>query len=241
MVARVTVQSARLEASLTRALKDYPFALSRALSITVKQCRNEARRNFSRDIKNGASRSTISNISMKFPNVAKVRRNDATAFVFIRQPLLDAIHPQVFGGRVTQTAGTASVSKGRDGFVITPVRLAVNKLGNISSLRKKLAKMRADKTNFLEVPLFNRDKATAHLEAGMYKRKRQRRRRSRTPTTGRRRSRRARKPASLIMILAYSTERDYKAALSYHEPLIRCYERWFPGLLAVAMRKWGRN
>lgn len=240
MVARVIVNSRMLEGSIRRAVKDYPFAVSRALSITVKQCRNELRKEFRRKIEDPRN-STINNVSMRFPNVAQVRRNDATAFVFVRDALLDAIHPQVFGGKVTQTGGTSSASKGTDGFVITPVNLSLNRFGNIASIRKKLAKFRADKKNYLEVPLYSRDRATAHLTPGLYKRKnRKTRRRSRT-TSRRRRRRSTRKPNTLILLAVYTTERNYKAILPYHQPVIRCYERWFPGLLEVSMRKWGKN
>lgn len=241
MVARVLVKSELLEKQIARAVKDYPFALSRALSITVKQCRNELRREFASKLKD-PKKSTINNVSMRFPNVSQVRQGDATAFVFVRQELLDAIHPQVFGGRVTQTAGTSSRSKGTDGFVITPVNLRLNRFGNIANIRKKLAKLRSDKTNYLDVPIGNRDRNTIHLTPGLYKRvNRKRRRAARRPATRRTRRRSTAKPNTLLLLALYSTERDYKAILPYHAPVIRCYERWFPGLLAVSMRKWGIN
>jgi hypothetical protein len=237
MVARVLIENKLLDRDIKNLIKDYPFALSRTMQLTVRKCRDELRREMSGKFEN-PRRSTINNVSMRFPSASQIRRGDAAAFVFVREPLLDAIHPQVLGGKVTQTAGTSSGASGTDGFVITPVNVRLNKFGNIPALRRRLAKWRADKSRYLEVPLDNTDPRTRHLTPGMYERKRRRRRRS-----GRRRRRNNSngESSSLILLVLYSRERDYKAILPYHDTIIRCYERWFPRVLLAATRKYGRN
>lgn len=250
---------------LQKRLKDIennqiPFAMSGAMRDTVKSAADKAAEGaksaFDRPtpniFKKPSNRKTGNGmVRYQFDSKKQIKakgNNKAEASVFIIKHLVEEIHPQVFGGRVSsQPEGTKGI--------LTPTRAVIkgllgrgrlrqlNKYGNITNLHKRALKEAKSKTEFVNVPLFSAASSHRRLKPGLYIRvfkdtkktytakyrdsARQRRANQKRDSRGRFERVDGTRRTTLVMLIAYETSRTYKKKYKFDQIVMREYEAVF--------------
>lgn len=251
----ITVNALQAAAALERIHRNQiPFALSNALRETVQGAQVEAAKGaqdaFDRPTKIITKQGKGGAIRARWDNKRDIKEKgvrQASASVFVIDPLVEELHLQVFGGTTRSVPDTANT-------VLTPTRAVLkglagrgrlrrlNKFGNIAGLlRGALGKAKND-TEFLNVPINGAAPQVKHLFPGLYirvfKDARTRRARGFARAGGlrdqRRRNRRGQfergsgePETTLVMLIAYEQRRTFERKFKYDQIVLRHYAEHF--------------
>jgi len=240
--------------------------MGNALGVTVHKATLDARKS-AKDFLDEPRKSTINNIR-PFPrrgsgaNVRpgfihrnKVLAGKAEAFVEVNKPLVEELHPIVYGGRVRQVPEGA-------GFVMQPTRkllrlgtrrlsrqsqgalgahLTKNKFGNIARLRQGAVRDAIrDTRNFLHIPIKDAPLKIGNrsLPAGLYLRIWETYEYKQGPRRGRVNGAGAKLvPTRLVQLLIYKDSHVYKRQWPYNVVVVNSYEENFEPCFARELTK----
>lgn len=219
-----------------------PFALSNALRETVQGAQIEAAKGaadaFDRPTKI-ITKQGGGAIRARWDNKRDIKERgvrQASAEVFVIDPLVDELHLQVFGGTTRTVPDSART-------VLKPTRSVLeglagrgkfrtlNQFGNIRGLRVAALKKAKRNPDFLNVPMNGADRQVRHLAPGLYIREKssgvRRAPISRRFSAGQNR-RGGRKPTTnLFMLIAYEQRRTYQRRFSYDQIVLDHYRENF--------------
>ena len=183
----IGINTKKLEKQLKNIVeKQIPFSTSNAMRKTVIRAKQDAAKNAAATLDRptkGLTESAVNKgwIRVVWPSKADLKRgstrrdgSSAEARVFIIDPLVDTIHPLVYGGVQRKVPA-------RSDAVVQPTRALIkglqgvgrlkqlNKYGNIAGFHRGiLSRLKANDKLYLNVPIGSSNPKTRHLAPGLY-------------------------------------------------------------------------